>query len=35
MIKSTAIGLVAGFFLMLLAVLFLRIWPNTKRGGAK
>ena len=35
MIKSTAGGLAAAFFLMLIALLGQRVWSNLKRGGAK
>ena len=35
MIKSTAGGLVAAFFLMLLALLGQRVWTSVKSGGAK
>ena len=35
MIKSTAGGLVAAFFLMLLALLGGRVWTSVKSGGAK
>jgi hypothetical protein len=35
MIKTTAGGLAAAFFLMLLALLGQRVWSNVKSGGAK
>ena len=35
MIKSTAGGLAAAFFLMLLVLLGQRVWLNIKSGGAK
>jgi hypothetical protein len=34
MIKSTAGGLAAAFFLMLLALLGQRVWTNIKNGSA-
>jgi len=35
MIKATAGGLAAAFFLMLLALLGGRVWTSVKSGGAK
>jgi hypothetical protein len=35
MIKSTAGGLAAAFFLMLMALLGQKVWLNIKSGGAK
>jgi hypothetical protein len=35
MIKSTAGGLAAAFFLMLLDLLGQRVWTNIKNGSAK
>jgi hypothetical protein len=35
MIKSTAGGLAAAFFLMLMALLAQKVWVGIKSGGAK